>query len=169
MSMPRSAIRRSGPLLSPRAQASSRFEPPPWSISPAVISRQVALRHILYCDEYCAFDPTYCSDCGNTVCEVGESSTNCPQDCPVGVGMVGDPCSGPGDCSDISGGTVECLITLLLILDFTGGYCSASGCSGITPDPCAAAGGVCGHDALQLLPQAVHRHQPVPPVGRIRV
>lgn len=65
------------------------------------------------------------------------------QDAGTANGVVGDPCVGPSECGGITGGTVECMTTLLMMLNFNGGYCTASGCSGVSPDPCAAAGGVC--------------------------
>jgi hypothetical protein len=49
-----------------------------------------------------------------------------------GSGIVGDPCSGPGDCTGIPGGTVECVEEIDLSMigmgsrTLPGGYCSSS-------------------------------------------
>jgi len=42
----------------------------------------------LGCTNLCGYDVSECSICGNNICETGETSTNCAQDCIVGVGEV---------------------------------------------------------------------------------
>ncbi len=74
-------------------------------------------------------------NCGNGVCDVGETSDACPSDCPVSGGKLGDPCSGSTDCS--SG--------MICVVAGTGGVC-ASYCA----DPNGGTGCPSGYHCVGL-------------------
>ena len=89
--------------------------------------------------------------CGNGVCDPGEDSTNCAQDCPAGSGS--NPGSGSGsacgtsDCSDINtligcidGACTDTALCNMCLGGITGGGSDDSGCDGGAPDgTCSAA------------------------------
>jgi hypothetical protein len=67
----------------------------------------------LGCDAHCQLDASHCGSCGDHICEPGETSASCPQDCgsvmtvKIALGifrkirtcLVGNPCT--GTCADL--------------------------------------------------------------------
>jgi len=80
-----------------------------------------------------AVDPV----CGNSYCEFGETSQNCPQDCEESEeGKLGSPCNSPSDCK--SG---------LICIDSPQG----SFCSQFCPDPQGGTGCPAGYTCVPLV------------------
>ena len=53
--------------------------------------------------EICALDCPCVVNCGNGLCESGESKKTCPQDCPKGRGICGNGiCEADSDGMDIN-------------------------------------------------------------------
>lgn len=103
------------------------------------------------CDDADCFSNPACqggteTNCSNNVDDDNDGQTDCADtDCAndqacQGSGAIGDACSSAGQCTAPSGLTAECLQTVMFVLTFPNGYCSA-GCDPQN-DQCGA-GAIC--------------------------
>jgi hypothetical protein len=52
-----------------------------------------------------------------------------PDSSPVIHGITGDACGDANQCAGITNGTPECVISIMSLMSFPGGYCSSSICT----------------------------------------